>query len=163
MGASIRGGLVFVALLALFATDAAAQMNNRPFSFGGGSSLGISNAGKQAILQEKLTGSTPDNIRKSTSGLITITRGPGNNAIARGADGATIPGFKGTAARSSAGSAYLTSISGAVPGVTVEHCLSPVVTRATRSPAGPAWYRGIAGIVAVTQWMPGPVRLAASL
>lgn len=96
MGSSIRGGLVFVALVALFATDAAAQMNNRPFSFGGGASLGISNAGKQAILQEKLTGSTPDNIRKGLSGLITITRGPGNNAIARGADGATIPGFKGT-------------------------------------------------------------------
>ena len=50
MGSSIRGGMVFVALLALFATDAAAQMNNRPFSFGGGSSLEISNAGKQAIL-----------------------------------------------------------------------------------------------------------------
>ncbi len=103
MGSSIRGGLVFVALVALFATDAAAQMNNRPFSFGGGASLGISNAGKQAILQEKLTGSTPDNIRKGLSGLITITRGPGNNAIARGADGATIPGFKGTSRAVSGG------------------------------------------------------------
>lgn len=96
MGSSIRGGLVFMALVALFATDAMAQMNNRPYSFGGGPSLGMSNAGKQAILQQKLDGSTPDNIRKSASGLITITRGPGNNAIARGADGATIPGFKGT-------------------------------------------------------------------
>lgn len=96
MGSSIRGGLVFMALVALFATDAMAQMNNRPYSFGGGPSLGMSDAGKQAILQQKLDGSTPDNIRKSASGLITITRGPGNNAIARGADGATIPGFKGT-------------------------------------------------------------------
>jgi len=103
MGSSIRGGLVFVALVALFATDAAAQMNNRPYSFGGGASLGISNAGKQAILQQKLTGSTPDNIRKGGSGLITITRGPGNNAIARGADGATIPGFKGTSRAVSGG------------------------------------------------------------
>lgn len=103
MGSSIRGGLVFVALVALFATDAAAQMNNRPYSFGGGSSLGISNAGKQAILQEKLTGSTPDNIRRGTSGLITITRGPGNNAIARGPDGATIPGFRGTSRAVSGG------------------------------------------------------------
>ncbi len=103
MGSSIRGGLVFMAMFALFAADAVAQMNNRPFSFGGGPSLGISNAGKQAILQQKLDGSTPDNIRRSASGLITITRGPGNNAIARGADGATIPGFRGTSRAVSGG------------------------------------------------------------
>ena len=89
-------GLFCFALTVLVATHASAQMNNRPFSFGGGGSgLGMSKAGQQAILLQKLEGRTPDNIIRGADGLITIERRRGNNAIAFGPDGATIPRFRG--------------------------------------------------------------------
>lgn len=90
-------GLVVVAAsLSLFAADGSAQMNNKPYSFKGGSSLGMSSAARQAILNKKLTGATPDNIMRGADGsLIEITKGPGSNAIARGSDGVVIPGYRG--------------------------------------------------------------------
>lgn len=96
MRSGIAGGLFVALLISVFSTPSFAQMNNKPFSFGGGSSLGISNAGRQAILIEKLEGRTPDNIRRGQFGLIEITRERGSNAIATGPDGARIPGFRGT-------------------------------------------------------------------
>ena len=74
MKSSITGLFCF-ALTVLVATHASAQMNNRPFSFsGGGSGLGMSKAGQQAILLQKLEGRTPDNIIRGANGLITIER-----------------------------------------------------------------------------------------
>lgn len=90
---------VFVVAVSLFfvTAEASAQMNNKPFSFsGGGSSLGMSSAAKQAILNQKLTGATPDNIMRGPSGaLIAVTRGPNNVAIATGQDGVVLQGYHG--------------------------------------------------------------------
>jgi hypothetical protein len=92
----LTGLIAVAASLLLYAGDASAQMSSQPFSFGGGSSLGMSNAGRQAILNQKLTGATPDNILRGADGsLIEISQGPGSTAIARGADGVVIPGYHG--------------------------------------------------------------------
>jgi hypothetical protein len=88
--------IVVVASLSLFAADGSAQMNNKPFSFKGGSSLGMSSAARQAIINQKLTGVTPDHIARGVDGgLIEIARGPGSNAVARGADGVVLTGYHG--------------------------------------------------------------------
>jgi hypothetical protein len=97
MRLSLTGVLVVAVSLFLVTAEASAQMNNKPFSFGsGGSSLGMSSAARQAILNKKLTGQTPDNIMRGPGGaLITITKGPGSNAIATGQDGVTLQGYHG--------------------------------------------------------------------
>jgi hypothetical protein len=80
------------------AGEASAQMSNKPFSFGngGGSSLGMSAAARQAILNKKLTGQTPDNIMRGPGGaLIEITKGPGSMAVATGQDGVVLQGYHG--------------------------------------------------------------------
>ena len=77
--------------MALFHVAAAeAQLNNRPFSFGGGGGfsggggIGMSTAGRQAILNQQLFGSTPDNILRSRFGLtlLNVTRGDNGLAVA---------------------------------------------------------------------------------
>lgn len=92
-------GLIAVAMslsLSLFGADASAQMNNKPFSFKGGSSLGMSSAARQAIINQKLTGATPDHIMRGAGGsLIEIAKGPGSTAIATGADGVVLTGYHG--------------------------------------------------------------------
>ncbi len=98
MRLKVAGFLVFAVSLMLMAAEASAQMNNRPFSFsnGGGSSLGMSAAARQAILNQQLTGATPDNImRGPNGGLLEITRGPSNMAIATGQDGVVLQGYHG--------------------------------------------------------------------
>ena len=94
---SVSGVLAAVVSLFLMTADASAQMNNKPFSFSnGGSSLGMSNAARQAILNQKLTGATPDNIMRGPGGaLIEVSRGPNNIAIARGQDGVALQGYHG--------------------------------------------------------------------
>ena len=97
MRSKVAGFLVFAVSLMLMATEASAQLNNKPFTFSsGGSSLGMSAAGRQAILDKKLTGVTPDNIMRGPGGtLLTITSGPGNMAIATGQDGVVLQGYHG--------------------------------------------------------------------
>ena len=96
MRSGFLGLVVVAASLLLFAVDASAQMNNKPFSFKGGSSLGMSSAARQAIINQKLTGVTPDHIMRGADGsLIEIARGPGSSAIARGADGVVLTGYHG--------------------------------------------------------------------
>lgn len=97
MRLSLAGVLVIAVSLFLVSAEASAQMNNKPFSFSsGGSSLGMSAAARQAILNKKLTGETPDNIMRGPGGaLITITKGPNNVAIATGQDGVTLQGYHG--------------------------------------------------------------------
>lgn len=94
---SCLAGLAVVAVSVMaFAGSASAQMNSQPYKFKGGSSLGMSDAGRQAILNQKLDGRTPDNIMRGANGsLIEITKGPNNVAIARGSDGVVIPGYHG--------------------------------------------------------------------
>ncbi len=59
-----------------FSGTAGAQMNNKPYSFGSGP-IGISKAGRQAIIDQKLNGSTPDNLfRDGFGNLQSATRGP---------------------------------------------------------------------------------------
>ena len=96
MRSGFLGVVVLAASLPLIAADASAQMNNKPFSFKGGSSLGMSAAARQAILNKKLTGATPEHIMRGADGsLIEISKGPGNTAIARTQDGVAIPGYRG--------------------------------------------------------------------
>jgi hypothetical protein len=74
---------------------ASAQLNNQPYSFGSpGGGVGMSIGGKQAILNQKLEGSTPDNLYRNMDGiLVDVRRGPGGVALTkplrggRGADG----------------------------------------------------------------------------
>ena len=55
--------MVVGAMAMLHVASAEAQLNNQPFSFGsGGGGIGMSTAGRQAILNQQLFGSTPDNI-----------------------------------------------------------------------------------------------------
>jgi hypothetical protein len=98
MRSKVAGVLIVAVSLMLMVADASAQMNNKPFSFGssGGSSLGMSAAAKQAILNKELTGATPDNIMRGPGGaLIEITSGPSNIAIATGQDGVVLQGYHG--------------------------------------------------------------------
>ena len=83
---------------------AAAQgLNNAPYDFGG-KGLGISPAGKQVILNEKLFGIRPDNITVGPDGsLLTTVRGPGDSAIVFDSSGTAVPGYMG---RSWTGDAY---------------------------------------------------------
>lgn len=96
----MRSGFLGLAVIAvslpLVVADASAQMNNKPYSFKGGSSLGMSAAARQAILNKKLTGATPDHIARGADGsLIEISKGPGSTAVARGQDGVAITGYHG--------------------------------------------------------------------
>ena len=97
MRSSLAAVIVAVFALGYMTTDASAQMNNKPYSFsGGGSSLGMSSAARQAILNQKLTGATPDNLVRGPNGaLLEVTRGPGNTAITRDQAGVAIPGYRG--------------------------------------------------------------------
>lgn len=91
--------LLSLVLLLVTAGLAYAQLNNRPYAFknspGG---LGMSNAGKQAIINDKILGSTPDNLVRGPDGyLLDVIKGPGNVVIVRkDNNGSIIPGYRGT-------------------------------------------------------------------
>lgn len=72
-----------------------AQMNNEPYSFKGAGS-GMSIGGKQALLNQKILGQTPDNLLRSLDGqLLTVDRGPGHAAIVSiPGEGNFLPGYK---------------------------------------------------------------------
>ena len=81
------------------APPAMAQFDNRPYEFRGGASVGMSPAGRQAILREKLFNETPDNLMRSPSGrLLELQEGPGNSAIVSERGGQTLPGYRGRSA-----------------------------------------------------------------
>lgn len=98
-----RNFCIALAVIAvIFATigTAWAQLDNKPFSFrnsptGG---LGMSQGGKQAIINEKIFDSTPDNLQRGPNGeLVDVIEGPGKSAIVfwHGTN-SSIPGFHGT-------------------------------------------------------------------
>jgi hypothetical protein len=91
---------VMAAIIAMtMSGPAGAQLNNKAFAFrnspGG---IGMSYAGKQAILNEKVQGISPDNMQRGPNGiLLDVTKEPGHSAIV-GYEGNAgfIPGFRGT-------------------------------------------------------------------
>ena len=89
---------VAVCFTTLLASESQAQMSNRPFSFnvGGPSGAGMSTAGRQAVLQKELFGSTPSNLLRSQDGRLLIgpVRGPGRSAIVFSPSGESLPGFR---------------------------------------------------------------------
>jgi hypothetical protein len=94
-----------LAAMSMAATSAEAQLNSRPFSFGsvvngpiaGSGSAGMSMAGRQAIINEELTGARPRAILVDPSGnILSIERGPGNIAIARETPNSVIPQYRGS-------------------------------------------------------------------
>ena len=93
-------GLIPV-IFVILATQANAQLNNRPYSFntpGGG--VGMSTGGRQAIINRELTGATPDNLVRGNRGeLLDVREGPGKSAIVSVPGGNVIPGFKGSSFR----------------------------------------------------------------
>ena len=88
----------YTALFAALMSGAAqAQMSNRPFNFSspGTAGLGISIAGQQAILNQHITGATPDVLLRDANGmLLDVVRGPERIAVVTGADGDVRPGFR---------------------------------------------------------------------
>lgn len=113
MHADVRGGRMEMSLLikifivaAVLMTGALslasvsyAQMDNRPYSFknspGG---LGMSDGGRQAIINQKILDKTPDNLLRGPDGLLLdVIKGPGNVVIVRREDnGGFVPGYRGT-------------------------------------------------------------------
>lgn len=83
------------------AGTAQAQLINRPFSFNTPSGgVGMSIGGRQAILNDKILGSRPDNLVRGADGqLITVISGPGRSAISSIEGGGTIPGYRGRSFR----------------------------------------------------------------
>lgn len=85
-------------LLVLPTTVSHAQMSNRPFAFntGGNGSVGMSTAGRQAILGKELFGATPDVLLRSSDGRLLggPVRGPGRSAFVFSPDGQSLPGYR---------------------------------------------------------------------
>lgn len=98
------GRLLILALaaggLALIVQPSAhAQLNNEPFSFDrpGTSGLGMSDAARQAILNQEIYGSTPDHIMIGPGGVLLEIERPsdGHVAIATLPDGSFLQGYRG--------------------------------------------------------------------
>lgn len=89
--------MLCAAAFLIISSTAFTQMNNEPYSFNNAPGAGMSVGGKQAILNEKIFGQTPDNLVRGPSGqLLDVTEGPGHSAIVSyPGNGRFIPGFKG--------------------------------------------------------------------
>lgn len=94
--------MLFLGLMAfgLFSTQAHAQLNNKPFSFKGtpDGGVGMSIGGQQALINQKILGTTPDNLLRDAGGkLLDVTKGPGGAAIvSKEGNGGFLPKYKGT-------------------------------------------------------------------
>jgi hypothetical protein len=89
--------LVAVAFAMLSPAPASAQMSTQPFSFGAASGgLGMSEAGKAAILNQKINGVVPPVLLKDEFGRpLGVTPGPGGVPIVTGPAGNVLPGYRG--------------------------------------------------------------------
>ena len=87
-----------LAALAFQTFPSHAQMSNRPFTFNAGSngSVGMSTAGRQAILGKELFGATPNVLLRSPDGRLLVgpVRGPGRSAFVSSPDGQSLPGYR---------------------------------------------------------------------
>ena len=78
----------------LHITSADAQLNNQPYSGGGG--YGMSNAARQATFNQQLSGVTPGDVVRSPNGtLLNVTKGENGLAIVTTQGGAVIPQYRG--------------------------------------------------------------------
>ena len=89
--------LVAIAFLMLAPAPSHAQIGNQPFSFGNGSGgPGMSDAGRQAIINQKILGVTPQVLLKDELGRpLGVTSGPGGIPIVTGPAGELLPGYRG--------------------------------------------------------------------
>lgn len=80
------------------ALPAQAQLNNKPFSFNtpdGG--VGMSTAGRQAVILDQVFRVRPNNlVRDPLGGLGTVEESRGNSVLFRDASGQILPGFRGS-------------------------------------------------------------------
>lgn len=85
----MRYGLLLgaVAVFGFMSTAASAQWNNQPFQFrsqgGIGSGVGMSLAYRQAILENKFTGSRPDQLYRDAAGSLLTVERRGSQALLR--------------------------------------------------------------------------------
>lgn len=98
---NLFSSLLFLLLLCGLGGAASAQMNNRPYAFktitGG---VGMSMGGKQAILNQKIYGVSPENMVRAPDGvLLDVQKGPGGAAIVSTEGGGFIPSYRGTSFR----------------------------------------------------------------
>ncbi len=92
-----RISICLAAIAALTSVEVQAQMSNKPFTFSapGTNGIGMSVAGRQAILGEHLTGATPSVLLRGSDGnLLNVERGPERIAIVTETSGAFLPGFR---------------------------------------------------------------------
>lgn len=78
---------------------ASAQLNNKPFSFSRSTDgIGMSQGGRQAILNDKIFNTRPDNLIRGNGGLLLdVTEGPGKSAtVFFLGTNTVIPGYHGT-------------------------------------------------------------------
>jgi hypothetical protein len=89
----VLAAVVFVAL----APEASqAQISNKPFSFKTPGGIGMSNAGRQAIINQKINGAEPEVLLRDVNGnLLGLEKGPDGLAIVIGPDGQALPGYRG--------------------------------------------------------------------
>lgn len=105
----VSTGLAAFAFAATLADGAFAQMSNRPYAFpntatGG---VGMSEAGRQAVLNDRFFGETPNVLIRDAGGsLVDVRKGPNSTAIVSTPDGQFVPGFRGRSFRD--GSAGMT-------------------------------------------------------
>ncbi|OSQ39361.1 hypothetical protein [Thalassospira mesophila] len=94
-GVPVLAGVICVAG---FSTVGQAQFNNKPYSFNTPTGApGMSTAARQAIINDQLYDSRPQNMMRDSSGaLLSIEKSKGGTAIVRTADGEVLPGFRGT-------------------------------------------------------------------
>lgn len=86
-------------VLAGLPAPAAAQLDNRPYQFRGDGSGGMSNAGRQTILRQKLYDETPSNlVRGPGDRLLQVDKGPGGTPVVSEQGGEVIPGYRGRSA-----------------------------------------------------------------
>lgn len=94
----ILGLIAAATLTALAASDASAQLNNRPYNFPGSGGPGMSVAGKQAIIMNEVSpGFDPSFLLRSpTGGLLTVAENPEGSAVPLvfAPDGTLIPSFR---------------------------------------------------------------------
>jgi hypothetical protein len=94
-GVPVLAGLIFAAG---FSSTGQAQFNNKPYSFNTPTGApGMSRAARQAIINDELYNSRPENmLRDATGGLLSVEKSKGGTAIVRTADGEILPGYQGT-------------------------------------------------------------------
>lgn len=90
--------LTALGIIAFAGSESVAQIATKPYGHNsaGSGSLGMSVAGKQAIINQELFGATPRVLLKSQDGRLLVgpVRGPGRSAIVFSPSGEILPGYR---------------------------------------------------------------------